>query len=341
MSDNNIVSVELGEKHIRIADSVARGKKIELLSLGYEEGLKELLVAETDAGLEKSAAVIGKLFESLKIKKRAINVIIPDNYTFSQVIEMPKLNEKELLSAIRYQADQFVPMPIEEITLDIETLKEDAVQRKLELLIVAAPKKVAKAVEKLIEKAGLIPASLENELSAIARYCGQFNQSAASGSYLVVNLGYNNSSLYLFDNANQLLANRTIKLGVSLFIKDILVNLSLENEKKVWDTLQQIGFSDTASVNLYNIVAPLMKELNGHIEKFILLAKDKYRLAVTEIRLCNYGETIAHLDTKLGQTFGLSVSPLLKPEMVVDNPVATAFKAELNHFVSVIGGNLR
>ncbi len=340
MSDT-LVSLELGEKHIRIADSKDQGGKIELLSLGYEERPKELFTSDTDVGLEKPAAVIGELFNRLKIKKRYVNVIIPDSYTFSQVIEMPKLNEKELLSAIRYQADQFVPMPIEEITLDIEILKENAQQRKLELLIVAAPKKITTLVEKLVEKIGLIPHSLENELSAVSRYCNRYHKPQTDGSYLVFNLDYDNSSIYLFDNSNQLLANRTIKFGLSLFLKDILINLNLENESKAWETLKQVGLADSGSVNLYRLVEPLMKELNNHLEKFIILSKDKHQLTVGEIRLFNYSSVITQLDGKIQQAFNVPVSPLLRTDMVVENPVTTALRSELNDFVSVIGGNLR
>jgi len=340
--NDNLFTIELGEKHIRIGDIKLTGGKVEILSFGYEDAPLDVLSADTEINLEKQATVVEKLISSLKIKKKNVNVIIPDGNTFSQVVEMPKLNEKELLSAIRYQADQFVPMPIEEITLDIEVLQEDPKLRKLLLLIVAAPKKTASIIEKIINRLNLNPVALENELSAVSRFCSQLIKPASKGGYVVLNLGYNNSSIYLFNGQNLLLANRTVKFGLNLFIKDVMVNLSLESETQAWDLLRQGETTGgSAPVNIEVVVEPLLKELYGHLEKFIMLAKDKYQLPVTEMRLFNYSEVLGKLDAKISAAYNLPVKPLLSEDLLTANPVASTFKNEKSTLVSVIGGNLR
>ena len=115
--------------------------------------------------IEDEVTQIRKLIGSLKISKN-VSLIIPDALTYSQILTMPFLNEKELISAIKYQADQFIPMPIEE-TIDIEVIEEITGENKKEkslLLIVAAPKKVIEKVQTTAELAGLNPESVENEL---------------------------------------------------------------------------------------------------------------------------------------------------------------------------------
>ena len=87
---------------------------------------------------------------------------------------MPKLKEKELIAAIRYQADEFIPMAIDETNLDLEVLKEDDKTNKMLIFIVASPKKLVEKIQKTVEMADFVPTTLENELSAVARLTSLF-----------------------------------------------------------------------------------------------------------------------------------------------------------------------
>src|SRR6185436_4812366 len=114
----------------------------ELLSLGSYETAPNFFDTENQLVLDKQVEILKRLYGNLRIRKKSVNVIIPDSRTYSQIVEMPKLKEKELIAAIRYQADEFIPMAIDETYLDLEILREDKRNHKLLVLIVASPKKV-------------------------------------------------------------------------------------------------------------------------------------------------------------------------------------------------------
>ncbi|PJB89162.1 hypothetical protein CO083_01160, partial [Candidatus Roizmanbacteria bacterium CG_4_9_14_0_8_um_filter_34_12] len=174
---SNYITIEIGEKHTRVIDADIKKEKLTLQSAGYDLTSKDYFTATSSVVIEAQAKLIQTLISNLKIKKTDVGLIIPDGQTYSQIIEMPKLNEKELLSAIRYQADQFVPMPIEKVSLDIEILKEDPETRKLLILIVAAPKTLVNKIEKTASTADLNPIFLKNELSAFINFPSQFIKS--------------------------------------------------------------------------------------------------------------------------------------------------------------------
>src|SRR3990167_3086933 len=104
---NDFFCIDLGESFIRISDIKKAGNLFEAKSLGMIDVDPVFFRAEAEGVTEKQAAVLSKAIAQLKITKKNVNIVIPDSYSYNQFIETPKLNEKELLSAIKYQADQF------------------------------------------------------------------------------------------------------------------------------------------------------------------------------------------------------------------------------------------
>lgn len=336
----NFFTIEIGEKHTRVTDADIKKDKLTFQSVGYDLTSKDYFSASNNP-IEVQAKLIQTLISNLKIKKTDVGLIIPDGQTYSQIIEMPKLNEKELLSAIRYQADQFVPMPIEEVSLDIEILKEYPETRKLLILIVAAPKTLVDKIEKTISTAGLNPIFLKNELSAFINLPSQFIKPDDKDDTLVVNLGYLNSSLYILRGSDHLIINnRTFQFGLNIFIRDLMVNLSI-TEDKAFNMLKEIGFDYTASVNLQPLVEPLAKELNAQIEKGIQLAKNNYQMDIKKILVFNYDGYIKGIVDKIGQTLKLPTFSLNLNQNIVNNPIKVAFETELSSFISNIGGQIQ
>lgn len=336
----NFFTIEIGEKHTRVIDADIKKDKLTLQSAGYDLTTKDYFSASNNSVLETHAKLIQTLINNLKIKKQDVGLIIPDGQTYSQIIEMPKLNEKELLSAIRYQADQFVPMPIEEVSLDIEILKEDPETRKLLILIVAAPKTLVDKIEKTISTAGLSPIFLKNELSSFINLPSQFIKPEDKDDTLVVNLGFLNSSLYILRGSDHLIINnRTFQYGLNIFIRDLIVNLGI-NEDKAFSMLKEIGFDYSASVNLQPLVEPLATELISQVEKGILLAKNSYQINIKKILIFNYDSYIKGLVDKIGNTLKLPTASLNLNQNVINNPIKVAFESEMSSFVSNIGGQI-
>jgi len=337
---SNYITIEIGEKHTRVIDADIKKEKLTLQSAGYDLTSKDYFTATSSVVIEAQAKLIQTLISNLKIKKTDVGLIIPDGQTYSQIIEMPKLNEKELLSAIRYQADQFVPMPIEKVSLDIEILKEDPETRKLLILIVAAPKTLVNKIEKTASTADLNPIFLKNELSAFINFPSQFIKSDDKDDTLIVNLGYHNSSLYLLRGSDHLIVNnRTFQFGINIFIRDLMVNLNVD-EDKAFSLLKEIGFDYTASVNLQPLVEPLAKELTVQIEKGVMLAKNNYSINIKKVLIYNYDSYIIGIVDKVGQTLNLSTFSLNLNQNIVNNQIKVAFETETSLFISNIGGQI-
>lgn len=342
MADTSF-GIDIGEKYIRIADASYKNKKIDLTALGEELSVADFFSDDLEKTMELQAEVMNKLTKDLKIVKKNVNVIIPDSYCYAQAMEFSKLNQKELLSAVRYQADQFIPLPIDEVVFDLEIVKENAVTKKNTILVIASSKKLVERIEKTVELAGYIPETLENELSAIARYFSDLNiyPEAQPSSYLVVNFGYSTTSIYLITMPGGVLSElRIIKTGFELFIKELKFNLELQDNKAM-ELLESVGFEKNGTYDLASFSGPLLRDLVNELLKFVVIAQDKYQLPIKKVLLCNLDNRLHAMDKKLSELLKLQVESISMRDTLINNPISQSFSPKMSSFVSSITANIR
>ncbi|MFA5136904.1 MAG: pilus assembly protein PilM [Patescibacteria group bacterium] len=335
------IGIDIGEKYTRIIDLTFTNGKIDLSCIGIQPTVVNFFSDDGEKSIENQADVILKLCSDLKISKKSANICIPDSQSFSQILEFAKLNEKELLSAVKYQSDQFIPMAIEDVVLDIEILKENKAEKKNTILIVASPKKLVDRVEKAVEMSGLIPESLENELSSFGRFFSEVMKKNGEGAFLVVNFGYTSTSIYLIDSKSSIiLLTRTVKVGFHLFLKELHFNFELQESKSL-EILRTIGFQKNASYDISSIVSPIMKELLNELAKFLVYSKEKYGLAVSNLYVFNYSPHILSFEKKLSEALSLPVEPLYIRDLLVNNPVSQSFSNDMPSYICAIGSSIR
>lgn len=338
----NLATLEIGEKTLKACDARISGGKVEVISIGSFEDAPPFFELDTQKILDEEVSAIRKLFEGLKISKKNLNIVVPDALTYSQIVEMPRLNEKELLSAIKYQADQFIPMPIDQTSLDIEILSENKNSNTLRVLIVAAPQAFISRIENLIEASGFFPESVENELSATSRLITQFFLPPdADGATIFVNVGYTTSSFYLFHHQQRLILDmHNFKIGYLLFLKELQVDMSFDMKKSV-EALKNIGFASNDSLNLIQILDPTVSAFSEELKKYIASVKTKFNLKkINSIYLFNYAKDLLYFPKNIADKTSVPCSLLDISAFVKKTAVVGPFMKDLPSYTSALGGCL-
>ena len=75
------------------------------------------MLSESPLDQEEMAGAVKKLVHDSKIHIPSVTISLPDNQVYTKVIEMPMLSEKELESAIYWEAEQYIPAPLPTLTL--------------------------------------------------------------------------------------------------------------------------------------------------------------------------------------------------------------------------------
>jgi len=339
---DNIFSLDIDEKYTKIVDAKKSGDSIEVTSIGKIQTGNLFYTGSLEKNIEDEVGQIKKLVESLKIHKKNVNVVIPDSLTYSQIISMPLLNEKELITAIKYQADQFIPMPIEETNIDIEVISEDQKEKKVLLLIVAAPKKTIERIQTTAEMAGLNPESIENELSSNSRFVNYFNKSivnlfkiAPEKGIALVNFDSNTTSLSHFSTQELIVKEvHQISLGYNLFLKETQVNTDAD-VFKAEEILRTYDKKNPSTYPIDKIVQPLISELSRELRLFI----GKYNPST--ILFTNKIFLFPSLAGSLAEELGIPISILDPSILLKKSQMVETNKHELPIYIPALGGNLR
>src|SRR3989338_1612823 len=116
------------------------------------------ILSESPLDEEEMARAIKKIKDDAGVSIKRVNVALAENQVYTSVVEMPYLSDRELSSAIYWEAEQHIPVPLSSISLTWTVLKkpQDNVSReKMQVLIVGAPALLINKYQKVIGMAGL------------------------------------------------------------------------------------------------------------------------------------------------------------------------------------------
>ena len=184
--------LDLGTSLIKAVQLKNEKGQLILVAAGLIPTPPKGLISEAPLDQEAVAEAVKKLLAQAKITSKKVNSALPDAQVFSRVIELPLLSEKELESALKWEAEQYIPFPMEEVNLDFVILEKNEKTKKMEVLIVAAPIRLIEKYTKILKLAGLTPISLETEIIAVSRAVS--HQTSPEETVMVVNLGGSTSN---------------------------------------------------------------------------------------------------------------------------------------------------
>ncbi len=102
-----------------------------------------------------------------EINTRRVAVSIPASRTFTRSMSLPIIPEKELMQAVMLEAEQYIPMAIEDLYIDYTVIRRS--DTGIELLAVAAPKKIIDSYLLLARMLGLEPVAFDATILAEGR----------------------------------------------------------------------------------------------------------------------------------------------------------------------------
>lgn len=205
-SKKSILGVDIGTNNIKIAqittkDNVHRLDTYGIVNVSFEvdEG-KDDVMAQT-------VSVLKNLIDKAGVTTRKVVASMPNSAVFTSVLEMPKMSESELKSAVEYEAKKYVPLPMTELTLSFTTIEKHP-DGKTTVLITAVPNSILRSYEQIFQMAKLETFAIDIEAMALIRSIVGDDK----GSNLIVDIGAKSTHLNITEAGNLVLA-RSIPIG--------------------------------------------------------------------------------------------------------------------------------
>ncbi|HYD34548.1 MAG TPA: type IV pilus assembly protein PilM [Vitreimonas sp.] len=146
-------------------------------------------IAADEAQLEKLAKLLDTTISDNNLPRQDVRLALPETMVSTKVISLPWLSDAELASAIGWQAEQHIPIPPEELSLEYQVLfrpKKADKNVPMRVLLVGARKSLIEKYVSVFTMIGLEPTVLETHIVSVIRSL-QFT--VEDPTTLVVHLG--------------------------------------------------------------------------------------------------------------------------------------------------------
>ncbi|MCD6550566.1 type IV pilus assembly protein PilM [bacterium] len=292
-------------------------RDFELASFGefpLKEGIVEKGEIKNMEALVKSIKKGLSKVQGEKIRTSYVVCSLPEEKSFLQVIQMPKLNPEDLKKAVYYEAENYIPLALNEVYLDSQIIPP--VYNHLDhtdVLVVALPRKIVDSYVELLKKAKLQPLALEIESLAVSR--ALIENEVTLSPVIIIDLGAVRTNFIIYSGYS-LRFTSSISVSCSDFIGRVAQEMKVDISKAE-KLIRKYGLSSKAvqGKKISKILLPVLADFIKQIKKYLdyyhshamheHLPPDKRK--TEKLLLCGRGACLKGLSKLLSDELSLPV----------------------------------
>jgi len=332
--ERTFLGIDLGTTSLKVIELKRVGDRVNLENYGemqaaafYEKPFRTFKKSTLLLSAEDVAKAVQAIREEAKIKTSQVVFSIPDFSTFFTNFELPPMSEEEIPQAVQYEARQYVPLPLSDITLDWQIVggkptREGQKGTKLKILLVAVPNEVVNQYQQIANLAQLDLRAIEAEVFSFARSVAQFEKNPV----LLVDIGAQTTTVSIVEK-NFVKLSHSFDLGGGEFTQRIAQSLNLEYAeaeriKREQGLEHKLGTQESVPQEIKkpdsrSVLIPLIDLIVVEIEKISRTFRQQEGKEVEKIILGGGSAILPGLVEYIGSQ--------LKEEVVLADPFAPLF----------------
>jgi len=224
-------------------------------------------------------STLKKLVDNAKFDTNIVNIDVPSNVVFIKTITLPDLPLNELKVIVPQEASKHIPFALNEINIDFEIIEnskrvEDSV-KKVDIILVAITKNLAKLYTELVNSAGFIVNSIDITPFATIRTLANAGYISNTDSlFISIYIGYENTDINIIYKGMPVFSNST-PLGKKNIIDLLCGNLGINvaSAEKMLTELAlvvpgvNIEQSDVQLSKAATVIRPIYSNISAEIQK--------------------------------------------------------------------------
>ena len=294
------IGLDIGSYSIKFIELMRYGDRVTLIAAG---SIPMPPKAETEA----VAIAVRQLIKDVGTKSRNVMIALPESKVFTRVIEVPQLSARELASAIKWEAEQYIPLPLEQVNVDYTVLREakDTGTNKMEVLLVAAPKSLVDRYMNIVELAELTAVGAETEIIATSRAVARSIPTVKT--VMVVSMGALTTDIAVL-KGGVLTFTRSVGSGGEAITRSIAQNLDF-SQSQAEEYKRTYGLAkDKLEGKIALAAKPIMDTVVAEMKRAIAFFEEKYKDQHIETILLTGGTArLPGMVVYLAETFNIEV----------------------------------
>lgn len=288
----------------------------------------EIVFRESDSikmAESEMADFLKKILKEAGVKSKSTVMSIPLFSSFLTIVELPAMEKSEIAKAIPFEAKEFIPVPLEDVVLDWQIIREKSLPnprgeklepiKKIEVLLIVVPKDMIARYSRIAQEAGLNLLALEVEPLSLARLVKNLRADEKNIAYsLIVDIGERYTNISIVDNGLPLFTH-SIEVAGREMTKALVnsVNIGWERAEEI---KREQGLSGKGGeAPLSDIIITVVDRLIVEIERAIANFRQKNEKKIDKIFIIGGSAVLPGLSDYINKKLNLPViilNPFLK-----------------------------
>lgn len=305
------VSIDIGSENIKVVVGRYNKNKV-AIEKAFKISTPEGAIEDGHIkNIDELSDVIGDALDLHKVN--VDNIIFTTNSTsiINRTIMIPKVNEDEIETVIKYEVKQYLPINLEEHMIQYNILSEKVIEgkEKLEVLIVVYPNRMIYSYEELTNLIGGKPYALDLNYNSKRKALYVMNPYIKE-TVLSMDIGANNISLTIISN-NELVLIKTINSGGNHLDHEISRMLGMSLQEAESEKKESCNLMSREEGPLEHCVKESVDMWFDEANRLIKYYKSKNSQGkIDKIYLCGGGANIKGLERYVSTKFDMRVKIL-------------------------------
>jgi type IV pilus assembly protein PilM len=324
---SQVIGMDVDRSALKAVQLSRSGGGYVLRHVGYHRLPPGAIIEGEVADGDLLAAEVREFWASHSFKGRSVVLGVANQRIIVRLLNFPRMEEQDLRSAIGFEAQDHIPMPLEEAVLDYVVLGPQDEGSELDrILVVAAHRAMIEGYTSAVRAGGLRPAGMDVKALSLTRSTlpdALFDE----GATVLLDVGTELSNLVIVQGGSPTLT-RFIPMGLDDLVRAVSEAADLpeeEAEKQALDPRARLGYDvegagegaaenpeedDVDPALLYDV----RRGLEGAVQT---LAEDVQRSIeyhhsqpesreVSEVLVSGEGALVAGFDGYLGELLGVA-----------------------------------
>ncbi|NQU99766.1 MAG: type IV pilus assembly protein PilM [Parcubacteria group bacterium] len=210
-----------------------KGNNYEIASHNRLRLPKGLVVEGEIKKEDEVALLVQELLGSAKSQKIIAPYVVsslPENKTFVRIIKVPQMSKKDLEEAIKWEAENHIPISIDDAYIDWQILNKDG--KDIELLLSSTPRSLIDSYINVFNKAKLKVEVLEPCAASKGRaLINEIKHKGSKKAYLIVDIGASKTVFDVVSNDKIYFSSSVFTVSGNLFTKTIADTLGIKESE--------------------------------------------------------------------------------------------------------------
>ncbi len=238
-------------------------------------------------------------------------ISIPESKSFIRVMEMPIVDEAKAENAIMFEAEAYIPMPIDQVYFDWQIIGKSTTT--MNVLVIASPKDYVDTLMHIIEDAGLKMCGVEVEAQSVARALVPVN---IDEPILVVDMDAFKTAMVIVEKGVVQFTS-SVPVAGDIFTDKLAKTLAI-TPQQAEKLKREVGLANTVEYpNLKTALMPGVEDMAAEIKNVLKFHYDHSDSHVNQILITGGGAKLQHIGEVL-QTLLDQYAPV---QVTIANPL--------------------